>query len=97
MKKIEWTYRAKNKLEQTYNFWLEHNLSVTYSEKVLDETLKAVNLIAKNPEIGREDKNLRLRRFLLLEYFSQVYRVEKDKIRIVSFFDNRRRPQSKEL
>lgn len=97
MKKIEWTRHAKNELEHTYDFWIEHNSSAVYSEKILIETLKAVDLIAANPEIGREDKGLRLRRFILLDYFALVYRINKDAIKIVSFFDNRRNPQSRKV
>lgn len=93
MKKIEWTINAKNEFNHTYNFWIEHNKSNLYSEKLLNETLKKVNLIAKNPKIGEENKRNETRRVLVLEIFSVIYKEEKSKIKVLSFFDNRRKPK----
>jgi len=93
MKKIEWTFRARKEFDNTYLFWIEHNKSDIYSEKLLDETLRKINLIAQNSKIGEENKKRKLRRVLVLEKFSIVYKEDKNGIRIVSFFDNRRKPE----
>ena len=40
MRKIIWSERAKREFDHTYEFWTNHNKSSSYSEKLLDETLK---------------------------------------------------------
>lgn len=92
--KIIWTQRAKSEFDDTCNFWINKNKSNTYSEKLLDETLRKINIILENPKIGTESKKNKLRRVLVLENFSLTYRLSKDSIHIVSFFDNRRNPNS---
>ncbi|WP_312822371.1 type II toxin-antitoxin system RelE/ParE family toxin [Epilithonimonas sp.] len=92
--KIIWTQRAKNELDDTCNFWINKNKSNTYSEKLLDETLRKINIILENPKIGVESKKRKLRRVLVLENFSLTYKFSKDRIHIISFFDNRRNPNS---
>lgn len=52
MRKIEWTNRAKREFDNTFNFWVNHNKSDTYSKKLLDETLRKINLIAENTLVG---------------------------------------------
>jgi plasmid stabilization system protein ParE len=51
MRKIEWTNRAKKEFDNTFNFWINHNKSDSYSEKLLDETLRKIS-IAENPFVG---------------------------------------------
>lgn len=93
MRKIEWTNRAKTEFDNTFNFWINHNKSDSYSEKLLDETLRKINIIAENPFVG-EVVSRNSRRVLVLENFSIVYRTTNNTIKINAFFDNRRNPNS---
>lgn len=93
MKKIEWTLRAKKEFDNTFNYWISHNKSDIYSQKLLDETLRKVNLIAENPLIG-EIVLRNLIRVLVLENFSIIYMTTKNIIKISAFFDNRRNPNA---
>ncbi|PZU88738.1 MAG: hypothetical protein DI529_05130 [Chryseobacterium sp.] len=90
--KVTWTLRAKKELDDTCNFWINKNKSNFYSDKLLNETLRKINLIIENPTIGLESKKSKLRRVLVLEKFSLIYKLSKNNIQIVSFFDNRRNP-----
>lgn len=90
MIKIIWSQRAKDEFDSTYHFWINHNKSDIYSDKLLDETLRKIKLIIENPKIGAENKRKKLRRVLVLENFSLTYKITKDSIQIVAFFDNRR-------
>lgn len=92
--RVTWSQRAKNELDDTCNFWINKNKSNTYSDKLLDETLRKINLIIENPKIGIESKHKNLRRVLVLDNFSLTYKLLKQNIHIVSFFDNRRNPNS---
>lgn len=93
MKKVEWTLRAKKEFDNTFNYWINHNKSDIYSQKLLDETLRKVNLIAENPLVG-EVVFRNSRRVLVLENFSVVYKTTKNIIKINAFFDNRRDPKA---
>jgi len=50
--------------------WIEHKNSDSYSEKLLDETLRKINLIAQNAKMEEEIKKRKLRKVLVLENFS---------------------------
>ena len=94
MKKIEWSKRAIKEFDETFLFWEINNKSDVFSQKLLDETLIMINQIAENPLIGEEvGKNFR--RVLVLLNFSIIYKVQKEKINISAFFDNRRNPDNK--
>ncbi len=69
MKKIEWTFRARKEFDDTYLFWIEHNQSDIYSEKLLDETLRKINLIAQNAKVGEENKKKNCGESWLLRIF----------------------------
>ncbi len=92
MRKVEWTHRANKEFDHTFKYWINHNKSDVYSQKLLDETLRKVNLIVKNSKIGAQNKTNKLRRVLVFDNFSLTYRLTKNELQIVSFFDNRRNP-----
>lgn len=92
--KVIWSLRAKNEFDETCDYWINKNQSKTYSDKLLDETLRKIDIILENPKIGAENKKNKLRRVLVLENFSLTYRILKNHIQIASFFDNRRNPKA---
>lgn len=96
MRKIVWSSKAKKEFDRTYNYWIKHNNSERYSLKMLDETLRIINIIFANPEVGEKIKLQKFsnhRRVLVLENFSVIYRVDESRIAISAFFDNRRNPE----
>jgi len=46
---IDWTIGAADCLRETLDYWVEHNGSVAYSNKILDEVLKVEKEIARRP------------------------------------------------
>ena len=93
MIKIIWSIRAKKEFDKVYQYWSDHNKSNIYSEKILDETLRMINLLRDQNKIGIKSNTKELRRVLILENFSLSYRVTKKEIKIFSFFDNRQNPK----
>ncbi|MCI3939377.1 type II toxin-antitoxin system RelE/ParE family toxin [Chryseobacterium aahli] len=93
MIKIIWSIRARKEFDKVYQYWTSHNKSNTYSEKVLNETLRMINLLRNQNKIGLKSNVKELRRVLILENFSLSYRISKKEIRILSFFDNRQNPR----
>lgn len=93
MTKITWSVRAKKEIDKVYQYWTNHNESNIYSEKILDETLRMINLIRNQNKIGLKSSTKELRRVLILENFSLSYQTSTKEIRILSFFDNRQDPK----
>ena len=57
---IRWTEEAADGIEQTLNYWEHRNGTSTYSNKILDETEKAVHQILENPYIRQYSEILSL-------------------------------------
>lgn len=93
MIKIIWSIRARKQFDKVYQYWTNHNESNIYSEKILDETLRMINLLRDQNKIGLKSSTKELRRVLILENFSLSYRLTKKEIKIFSFFDNRQNPK----
>ena len=92
MKKVSWSIKAQKELNEVYDYWNHHNKSNVYSEKILDETFRIINLVRSQSYIGEESKIKKIRRVLILENFSLFYKVRNDEIKVLTFFDNRRDP-----
>lgn len=100
MRKIVWSDKAQKEFDRIYKYWVKHNQSDLYSEKLLDETLRIIKIVSENPEIGEKLKLKRFanyRRGLVLENFSVIYRSYETKIVVSAFFDNRRDPEEMKL
>ena len=92
MKKVSWSIKASKELNEVYDYWTLHNKSNVYSEKILDETFRMINLVRSQSYIGEESKIKKIRRVLILENFSLFYKLLNDEIKILAFFDNRQDP-----
>lgn len=46
---IDWTIGAGDSLRETLDYWVEHNRSIAYSNKILDEVLNVEKEIARQP------------------------------------------------
>ena len=97
MFEVIWTETASEQRIEIMKFWIEHNQSKTYSEKILEETLKTEKLLTKNPFIGTLTDLEEIRRILVLKNFSMFYRIEKNVIQVLVFRDNRRDPNELEI
>ena len=93
MTKIVWSRRANNDFDRIYRFWIDHNKSPNYSEKILDETLRMLDILRHQNKIGQKSKYKKIRRVLVLENFSISYLLTENEIKILSFFDNRQDPK----
>lgn len=46
---IDWTIGAGDSLRETLDYWVEHNGSIAYSNKILDEVINVEKEIARQP------------------------------------------------
>ena len=80
MKKVSWSVKASRELNEVYDYWTLNNNSNAYSEKILDETFRMINLLRTQSYIGEESKIKKIRRVLILENFSLFYKLMNDEI-----------------
>jgi plasmid stabilization system protein ParE len=74
------------------DYWIKKNKSNAYSKKLNLLFKEAINLIAKNPNIGHATlkENIRVK---IVKQFLIIYEVIEESIHIHSIFDNRRNPE----
>jgi plasmid stabilization system protein ParE len=88
-RRIEWSARAENDLERIYDFvkarWTERE-----AERLLDLVQEFETLISKWPNgFKRSPSNKHFRLGLVHRNTTAVYRVYRDRIMIITLFDNR--------
>lgn len=90
---IIWTSRAQNDRRKILEFWVEHNKTKSYSQK-LDALFKeATQLIKAHPQIGQptDIKNIRVK---IIRDYLMFYELIDESIYILTIWDSRRNPQS---
>jgi toxin YoeB len=90
-KEIIWSKNALNELQDTLDFYNERNGNTKYSSKLLEEIENLLELLSINEMLGRKttDKNSRV---LVKKVYLIFYEIKKDKLEILSFWDNRQNP-----
>ena len=95
-KQIIWAPKAELEYLSTLDFWIEHNKSSTYSQKIITEVEAAEKRIIQfsfsNPVVYQTSQK-EIRRVIILYNFSLFYEIFPDRIEIVFFFDNRDNPE----
>lgn len=99
MLKIKWTPQAEEQYLETLKFWIEHNHSTAYSEKLIDEVEHTEYLLLSNPQMGLIVKNTQdeVRRVLVLSNYSLYYRCKIDIIEVISFWANKMNPSDSKI
>ena len=97
MHQIIWATRAENDYYDTLIYWTKRNKSNSFSNKLITEVDKKLNVILQNPESGLATNIPGTHKVNFLKYFSIYYQVSEKYIAIVSFWDNRRNPEKLEI
>lgn len=97
MHQIIWATRAENDYYDTLIYWTKRNKSNSFSNKLINEVDKKLNVILQNPKAGLATDIPGTHKINLLKYFSIYYQVSEKYIEIVSFWDNRRNPEKLEI
>ena len=97
MPKIKWSSKAQRELNNTLIYWSERNKSETYSKKILKEVEKKQDFLERNPNSGTPLNYKSVFKVQILKFFSLVYELTIDEIKIISFWDNRRNPENLEI
>ena len=90
--KIFWLQSSKDKLKSNYEFIL-----LNWNKKIANDFINKLNnklrFLAHFPNLGqRSQKKKDVRRYVISEQVSLYYKIDKRKIIILTFFDNRQNP-----
>jgi len=89
--KIHWTPNALDELAQTIEY-LQKNFTEKELSKLALKIEETVQLISQNPELFQKSDTKDIRRVVILKFNIMYYRVQDNKIQILSFFSNRQNP-----
>jgi len=93
-RKIVWSHRAKIRLYEILDFYIERNKSKTYSTKLYRLLHKEVKILIKYPELGLKTTEDTTRGLIVDDYII-YYEISDDKIIIHTIWDSRQDPDSK--
>ncbi|MFC0517528.1 type II toxin-antitoxin system RelE/ParE family toxin [Mucilaginibacter angelicae] len=94
-KTIVWNRKASDKFNSIIAY-LEQEWGENVTKNFVINTYKIIELIANYPEMGTlENKEKQIRGFVITKHNTLFYRVEEDKIVLITFFDNRQHPIKK--
>ncbi|MGE0772340.1 MAG: type II toxin-antitoxin system RelE/ParE family toxin [Cyclobacteriaceae bacterium] len=92
-KKIVWTKRANNKFNKIIDF-LEQEWGPNVTRNFVGKTYDILDLISDQPDLGTmENKERKIRGFLLTKHNRLFYRVTDKEIILLNFFDTRSGPK----
>ncbi|HUH73897.1 MAG TPA: type II toxin-antitoxin system RelE/ParE family toxin [Chitinophagales bacterium] len=94
--KIYWTDYALVELEETYKY-LEDNFTSKELRKLSSEIDNILKIISRNPKLFPFSETNGIRRIVIKKYNSLYYREKEGFIEILSFFSNRKNPDSSKL
>jgi plasmid stabilization system protein ParE len=88
---IIWTQKARNSYWNNINY-LEHYWNDDIADDFENETLRVLDIIEKNPHIGRYDEDFQCYIFLIVKQISLLYDLNNNQIVLLNFWDNRQKP-----
>lgn len=94
MYQIIWAKEAETDYIGTLNYWIQHNQSVSYSQKIISEVETIEEMLSENPSSGTKTHFKDTYKVKILKYFHLYYQISDKVVEIVSFWDNRRNPNN---
>ena len=95
-RKIVWSYKAKSKLYEILEFYIERNKSKAYSIKLYKRILKDLKLILKMPNAGMKT-DIESVRGLIVENLIIFYEHNAYEVTIHTIWDCRQDPDQLEI
>lgn len=89
---IFWTQTAKRQSEHIFVYWNNRNKSKSYSKKLNFAIKERIELLKSHPEMG-EKNNSGDTKEISMRHYSNLYKIDKPKILITGFWDNRQDPK----
>lgn len=89
---IFWTQTAKRQRDFIFDYWNKRNKSNSYSKKLNLSIRERTKLLKSYPKMGKETDSKETRA-TSMGHYSILYKVERSKIIITGFWDNRQEPK----
>ncbi len=89
---IKWTVKAKQDYDSILDY-IFSDFSIKEVEKFVNLTEDTLFLISKNPLMFPKAKTKNVRKCVLVKQVNIYYRVNKNQIEVLTFWDNRRNPK----
>ncbi len=86
--KIFWTQTAIKQRDRVFDYWNNRNKSNRYSQKLNLAIRERTELLKFQPEMGKKT-NFGETRAIIMTHYSILYKMDKAKIIITGFWDNR--------
>ncbi len=96
VRRITWTRKADRVFTSILEFYIRRNVTKTYSRKINSEINKLLNLLTKQPFLGKKTDTENLRVIIHRE-FKIFYRIELTEIIILMVWDCRQNPEDFKL
>lgn len=87
-KEIVWSSRANLELRNILDYFNARNGNTNYSLKLVDEIDDLLNTLSQSEFIGRLTSNKKTR-VVVMKVYLIFYEINRDRIEILSFWDNR--------
>ena len=95
-KEIVWSKLAKLQFKNVLDYYVERNGNPNYSIKLLIETEKLLETLSNSEYIGRLTSN-KFTRVISMKVYLIFYEINKNRIEIVSFWDNRQKLKNRKV
>ncbi|MGN7811204.1 type II toxin-antitoxin system RelE/ParE family toxin [Flavobacterium sp. 22076] len=92
---VIWTEKAEKTYTKNYEYLVE-NWSLAIAEKFDEEVLKTIDIISKNPHLGRYNRDFDFSNILVVKQITLFYTIFDGKVFLLLFHDNRQK-QVKDL
>lgn len=89
---ILWTQTAIKQRDHIFSYWNNRNKSNSYSKKLNLAVRERVELLKSQPDIGKKT-NFGKTRAIIMGHYSILYKIDKPRIIITGFWDNRQDPK----
>lgn len=94
--KISWSIEARIDLVDILKFYIERNLSNTYSIKLNSKINKNIKTLTRNPFLGKATEYESVRALVIVNY-EVIYEITGEDIVVVMIWDCHRNPDTKSL
>jgi hypothetical protein len=88
---IIWSAEAKKTFKNNI-IYLQNNWSKNEVDFFISETFRCIELIKTNKYIGKYNQSLKCNVLLVMKQISIFYDIQENKIQIITFWDNRKKP-----
>ncbi|MCY0976138.1 type II toxin-antitoxin system RelE/ParE family toxin [Chryseobacterium wangxinyae] len=93
---IVWSDQSLKELEETIEY-LERNFTNKELRRLSVEIERNLDIISENPLVFSRTEKLDIRKVVTAKFNTLYYKIENEKIEIISFFSNRQNPSNRKI